>query len=694
MSRQELRLICKSIFFVGIAVSFIQILAGISEASTPKFPGFDFTLSEGTYWEFYWTYKKTSYVQGEGGSTDVDTGSFRITLGPPKTIGGVTSYEVLLAGDSTDPSHDYAPRWKYIAINNNQILGSVDEITLQVIFDANDGEWQGGGFFTTFSAQSQIAASNGQIDNEFVQTSAIAAGRSANQDFCEIIAGYTVCPNDEEFTVAEKDYYKGGIGPLGYYLYLGFSSSGGDFYTSFTYTRHLGLIATSLRADDGFVPKLPPWTKKADMLTPRENHSTAVLDGKIYVIGGTKLAEGNLLKLDSVEIYNPKTDTWTTGTPMPEARSSHSSVSVNGKIYVVGGYVGKPLGSQVVYPSTLEYDPLEDSWTRKAPLPEKEVPVISDAMGGYIWVFPDDTTTVYAYEVLADTWWYGTARPVSYHGSTASGVDGKIYLIGGLSYSTFRSTCLQFDLFEPYGSPDAWTYKMSMPTERNSLTSAVLGGKIYAIGGFNYGAEQRAVEEYDPATNTWKTIESMLTPREYLASVVVAGKIYVIGGRKDNESLATVEAYNPPDFDGDGLADFIENDSACLKPDDSDTDDDGISDGIEDANQNGELDRGETDPCNNDSDGDGIQDGTEIGITEPVLDPDGTGPLFGTDPGVFVPDADPATTTDPLNNDTDGDGLSDGEEDPNHNGKIDQGEKDPLVYNVRAMPWIPLLLQD
>ena len=119
----------------------------------------------------------------------------------------------------------------------------------------------------------------------------------------------------------------------------------------------------------------------------------------------------------------------------------------------------------------------------------------------------------------------------------------------------------------------------------------------------------------------------------------------------------------------------------CTDPNDSDTDDDGISDGDEDINKNGVVDPGETDPCNPDTDDDGIQDGTESGITVPVADPDGDGPLLGTNIAIFIPDADPTTTTDPLNPDTDGDGLSDGEEDINHNGMVDEGEYDPSVVN-------------
>ncbi|MFZ2808072.1 MAG: BACON domain-containing carbohydrate-binding protein [Desulfosalsimonadaceae bacterium] len=135
------------------------------------------------------------------------------------------------------------------------------------------------------------------------------------------------------------------------------------------------------------------------------------------------------------------------------------------------------------------------------------------------------------------------------------------------------------------------------------------------------------------------------------------------------------------DTDKDGLLDEIET-ATCTNPNDVDTDDDGISDGVEDANHDGAVDFGETDPCNLDTDGDGIQDGTESGVMSPVVDPDGEGPIRGTDTGIFVPDADPATTTNPLISDSDGDGLKDGQEDANHNGMIDPGESDPNQIEI------------
>ncbi len=121
-----------------------------------------------------------------------------------------------------------------------------------------------------------------------------------------------------------------------------------------------------------------------------------------------------------------------------------------------------------------------------------------------------------------------------------------------------------------------------------------------------------------------------------------------------------------------------------------DSDNDGITDGLEDADQDGILGLAdnETHPCNADTDGDGIQDGTELGLTLADIGPN-------TDTDIFNPDLDPDSTTDPLNPDTDNDGLADGDEDSNFNGRIDSGETNPnFPNNIKAMPWLQLLLND
>ncbi len=123
------------------------------------------------------------------------------------------------------------------------------------------------------------------------------------------------------------------------------------------------------------------------------------------------------------------------------------------------------------------------------------------------------------------------------------------------------------------------------------------------------------------------------------------------------------------DDDHDGLSNGEEG-VLGTDPLDADTDDDGVVDGDE-ANPSDDTDGdGTINPLDPDSDGDGILDGTEVGITEPNLDTD-------VGAGNFVPDRDPSDTTSMVNPDTDFGGIPDGEEDPDHDGQTDDGERDP-----------------
>ncbi|MBW2529388.1 MAG: hypothetical protein JRI23_34745 [Deltaproteobacteria bacterium] len=124
------------------------------------------------------------------------------------------------------------------------------------------------------------------------------------------------------------------------------------------------------------------------------------------------------------------------------------------------------------------------------------------------------------------------------------------------------------------------------------------------------------------------------------------------------------------DTDGDGLSDALEA-TLGTDPNDADSDNDGVVDGDEPNFSDDHDGDGDINALDPDSDDDGLFDGTELGL--PCDNPD-------TDMAAnhCIPDADQgATTTSPLDADTDDGGVNDGDEDVNHNGAIDPGESDP-----------------
>ena len=140
-------------------------------------------------------------------------------------------------------------------------------------------------------------------------------------------------------------------------------------------------------------------------------------------------------------------------------------------------------------------------------------------------------------------------------------------------------------------------------------------------------------------------------------------------GRFDEGEASLTDADDDLDRDGDTLCDVRER---TLGTDelDADTDDDGLPDADEPEPTLDVDGDGLTTPLDPDSDNDGLPDGLELGLNEPHAD-------TNLSLGLFTPDDDPSTLTDPLKADSDEGGTIDGDEDRNHNGRVDATESDP-----------------
>ncbi len=126
---------------------------------------------------------------------------------------------------------------------------------------------------------------------------------------------------------------------------------------------------------------------------------------------------------------------------------------------------------------------------------------------------------------------------------STSVVDGKIYAIGGwngVQGSPSHSAVEEYDQ-----ETDTWTKKADMPTARSYLSASAVDGKIYAIGGWTRANTQSSVEEYDPATDTWTKKADMPIGRYHSAICAVNGKIYAIGGFGLPTLQLMVEEYDP-----------------------------------------------------------------------------------------------------------------------------------------------------
>ena len=133
----------------------------------------------------------------------------------------------------------------------------------------------------------------------------------------------------------------------------------------------------------------------------------------------------------------------------------------------------------------------------------------------------------------------------AYHGLEVLGSD--LWVIGGYRQSgDFERSTMKFSL-----STGEWREMSRMSTNRCWVSTNVLAGKIYALGGDAGGS----AEVYSPETNQWADISPMLHARADFASVVYRGKIFAIGGFHDFHCQSSFEAYDPESdswtFEGD-----------------------------------------------------------------------------------------------------------------------------------------------
>ena len=316
------------------------------------------------------------------------------------------------------------------------------------------------------------------------------------------------------------------------------------------------------------------WTQKADMPTARSDFSTCVVDGKIFVIGGSLQLEWDEygdMSLSTVEMYDPETDAWRGKANMPTVRSNVSVSVVDGKIYAIGGsktkkyQVPRGFGHESEELPTVEmYDPATDTWTQKAdmPTPRKTKTCVVDgkiyAIGG--WSTANEQSqleTVEVYNPATDTWAKAQSMNRARCSAAISVVNGEIYAVGGIGWppnydqsgrylsSLYLSSV---EVFNP--KTNQWQERTEMSVPKAAHSTSVIDGKIYVMGG--YFQEERklnrlsTIEVYDPATDRWTQESDMLIGRSGHATEVIDGHIYILGGSAVGKGLLTsVEVYNP-----------------------------------------------------------------------------------------------------------------------------------------------------
>jgi len=384
------------------------------------------------------------------------------------------------------------------------------------------------------------------------------------------------------------------------------------------------------------------WFDRADLPTARQEILPGGLNGRIYVIGGW-LDGSSITNL--VEVYDPTTDTWSTVAPLPYPLHHCALASVDGILYVIGGYYNIPLPWFSVN-DVLAYDPNTDQWTYRTPMSIKRGEHSAVVYQNKIYVTGGNdyngnaTPVVEIYDPATDTWSLADSIPTVRHHHASAVVDSLIYVVGGRQgyWGGPYTTISTIEAYSP--ASDIWYTVTDMPNPRGGLSAAGIDGRLYVFGGEIPGLFEE-VEEYDPVGDSWRELTPMLTPRHGTAAVVIEDTVFIVGGGRavgilpDNSNQGFVLG-TCIDTDNDGFGDTDDTANTCpldncpdiYNPDQYDSDNDYVGDICDNCPDSVNIDQQNSDndsfgdACDNcpfvdnedqaDADGDGIGDVCEF----------------------------------------------------------------------------------
>jgi hypothetical protein len=129
-----------------------------------------------------------------------------------------------------------------------------------------------------------------------------------------------------------------------------------------------------------FDPRTGRWSDVRPAPAPRNSAAGAVIDGRLYLVGGRTVGGGNMARLDR---YDPATDQWEALAPMPQASGGLAAAALGGRLYAFGGEWFAP-GGGGVHAETWVYDPGRAAWSAADPMPTPRHGLAAAAVDGVV----------------------------------------------------------------------------------------------------------------------------------------------------------------------------------------------------------------------------------------------------------------------------------------------------------------------
>lgn len=260
----------------------------------------------------------------------------------------------------------------------------------------------------------------------------------------------------------------------------------------------------------------------------------------MVVLGGFGIEQ---TPISSVETYNPKSGNWTSIIPFTKKRRYLSAVSIDNRVYVIGGY---DTHSRLNTVECLDFNVNNDGlWYSVSPMHMKRGLAGATTLGKLIYVAGgfDGTSRHFCaerYDPHIDEWSLLPDMTFAREGAGVVSALECIYCLGGYDGMNILNSVEKYDPKE-----SIWTTVSPMATRRSGAGAAFLNHLIYVMGGFDGNCHLGTVESYNVYTNSWTGINDMSVPRCYVNACILRGKLHAVAGYDGDRLLNSVEQYDP-----------------------------------------------------------------------------------------------------------------------------------------------------
>jgi N-acetylneuraminic acid mutarotase len=262
---------------------------------------------------------------------------------------------------------------------------------------------------------------------------------------------------------------------------------------------------------------------------PGGNHDLFAigLGGKMWIAGGLTHGLGHPPKLhvfDELLAYDPNTDDWQVVSRMPFRRCYSGIAELEGKLWIVGGAANlsapdDPDGPREPLADVRIYDPRQDRWSQGPSLGQPRLEPVVVSMNGRIWVIGgtdcDPLRLVQSIGAAETVWRRESELPWPQNQADGCVLDGWIYCMSKDGFLRFDPVAKTWDTDLP-----------QLPESPKAAQVAAFAGKVWVMG----GSRRRDTHIYDPVEDTWSTGPDLPTDNSWGAALELQGQLFIAGG--------------------------------------------------------------------------------------------------------------------------------------------------------------------